>query len=105
MRYIDSVGNEIKTGDIIRMYHFTSYYKRRKEYQYKQIGKPYNNVAGKEIGLKVHHLPIEKNSMNMLSKGFFIANNKDFKNCVVVSTVYDADTNNRNLKRNKKLRD
>ena len=92
MKLFDSVGNELKPGDIVRVFHFINVYRRRKEFMYKQVG---DYVKG-EAMVRMLHLPI-----NSDQDGYW-ATQKDFENSILVQRAkYEAG----NLKRNNKLRD
>jgi hypothetical protein len=84
----DSVGNEIHTGAIIRVFHFQT--SRKKYYMYKQVG-TFNRQAHL---FEVFHLPFGTGS-------YFTA---DFVDAVVVSCQGEYYIHH-DLKRNKKLSD
>jgi hypothetical protein len=94
----DSVGNEIKKGCIVRMFHFVNRYKRRKEYMYKQIGE-YSEYYKR---FKVWHLPIDFKELE--KDAYFYMGDEFGESCVVVNSPFSSYSD-RNLKRNKYLRD
>jgi len=92
MNFIDSAGNEIKTGDIVRVFHFVNSYKRRKEFMYKQIGQ----FSPTKTQIYVMHLPVTANESGYYAKP------EDFKDSVVVQRL---EFEEKNLKRCKRLKD
>ena len=89
--FYDSVGNELKPGDLIRMYHFTGA-QNRKHYMYKRFLK---YVKGKKDTFGVfEHLDNE---------GTFRAKQDHVKDNIVV--VQRSKFEHKNLKRNRSLRD
>ncbi len=89
--FYDSVGNELKPGDIIRMFHFVGA-RKRKHYMYKKfIGyETYNKVT---IGI-FNHLD---------GDGGFRSRDNEYQNKIVV--VQRAKYEQANLRRSKILRD
>ena len=84
---LDSVGNKIHEGAILRVYHFTGA-RNRKHYMYKQVGE----YSEKHNAWKVYHLPIK----GFLWKDYYYET--DFSRSVVVESNLD-------IKKNPKLRD
>ena len=88
-KFFDSVGNEIKEGDVIRMFHFVSR-NGRNEYMYKRIG----SIHPESGMLKVYHIALP---LNPRADEFFLAHSKDFHASVVVQRAILNP--NENLKR------
>lgn len=92
---IDCVGNEIREGDVLRMFHFVNSFRRRKEFMYKKVGA---YCEGSKT-FKVYHLD---SVVDEIKLGYFFADQKDFNDSVVVQRAkYSAE----NLKRSKFFRD
>lgn len=94
-KFFDSVGNEIKKGDIVRMFHFVSK-SGRNEYMYKLIG-PVHPESGM---LTVFHITPP---LNPQADEFFLAHHKDLHATVVVQRAFFNP--NESLKRSYQWRD
>lgn len=93
---LDSEGNEFIVGAITRMFHFTSGYKGRKEYMYKQVVGI--NLESRRVGFS--HLPIGEGKEPKLS--FTSSDLEVAKHHIIIQAYYK---DNRSLKRSKRLRD
>ena len=91
MKFYDSVGNELKPGDIVRMYHFTGA-RGKRHYMYKRfVG--YDVMAFGTYGVYEH----------LDNSGTFRSFDNKYKDKIVI--VQRAKYDEKELKRNKRLSD
>lgn len=94
--WYDSVGNELKAGDIVRMYHFTGA-RGKRHYMYKRFVDYEQHILH---GFQTKYYGVFE---HLDGSGTFRSHGNEYKDRIVI--VQRAKYEDKELKRNLKLRD